>query len=93
MCIHEYYDVPVLGRGLARHGASLPLRSLVGNCRDTDVSLRHQIDKDDLCNTNMSRQNKNLTKTHAHCRKNARTEVTKSKLLQNNYKISAGYKY
>ena len=37
--------------------------------------------KDDLCNTNMSRQNKNLNTTHAHFRKNAGTELTKSKLL------------
>ena len=64
----------VLGRELARHGASVPLRSPVENRRDTDVSLRHRIGKDDLCNTNMSRQNKNLTTTHSHSRKNARTE-------------------
>ena len=80
-------------RGPARHGASIPLRSPVGNRRDTDVSLRHRIGKDDLCHTNMSRQNKNLTKTHAHYRKNARIEVTKSKLLQKNYKTGARYKY
>ena len=73
-----YYNISVPGRGPARHDASVPLRSPVGNRKDTDVSLRHRIGKDDLCNANMSRQNKNLTITHAHCRKVTRTELTKS---------------
>ena len=80
-------------KGPARHGASVPLRSPVENRRDTDVSLRHQIGKDDLCNTNMSRQNKNLTTTHSHSRKNAEIELTRSKLRLKNYKTSAGHKY
>ena len=86
-------NAPVLGREPTRHGASVPLRSPVGNCRDTDVSLRHRIGKDDLCNTNMSRQNKNLTTTHSHSRKNAGTELTKSKPQLKSYKTSAGHKY
>ena len=73
-------------RGLAHHDASVPLRSPIGNRRDTDISLKYWIGKDDLCNTNMSRQNKNLTKTHAHSSKNARTELTKSNQRQKNYK-------
>ena len=86
-------NAPIPRRGPARHGASVPLRSPVGNRRDTDVSLRHRIGKDDLCSTNMSRQKKNLTTTHAHSRKNARTYLTKSKLRLKNYKTSAGHKY
>ena len=86
-------NAPVSGREPVRHGASVPLRSPVGNRRDTDVSLKHRIGKDDLCNTNTSIQNKNLTTTDAHCRRNARTEITKSKLRLKNYKTSAGHKY
>ena len=87
LALIPFCNAPVPGREPARHGASVPLRFPVENRRDTDVSLRHRIGKDDLCNTNMSRQNKNLTRTHAHSRKNAGTELTKSKLrLENNNK-------
>ena len=86
-------NAPVPRRGPARHGSSVPLRSPVENRRDTDVSLRHRIGKDNLCNTNMSRQNKNLTKTHAHGRKNARIEITNSNYCKQTTKTSVGYKY
>ena len=71
-------NAPIPGRGPARHRASVPLRSPERNRRDTDVSLRHRIGKDDLCNTNMSRQNKNLTTTHTHYKRNAKGRITKS---------------
>ena len=80
-------------RGPARHDASVLLRSPERNHRDTDVSLRHRIGKDDLCNTNMSRQNKNLTTTHTHYKRNAKGRITKSNYDKRITKTSTGYKY